>query len=902
MLSRRLLPSLVLILGLAGANVAVAEGPPPFGQLPETLRPLHYRLAFEVDPDQERFSGKAEIDLMIDEPTSSFWMHGRGLEVELAELRLPDGLRLPASYEEIEDSGVVRLSLPERLVVGEATLVIDYSAPFNSSLEGLYRTEEAGESYAFTHLQPIAARSVFPGFDEPRFKTPFDITLTVRAEDEAISNAPLASVDILEDGRKEISFATTEPLPTYLIALAVGPMDIVTWEPIPPTPQRSEPVPLRGAAAKGRGPELTYALENTAAMMVILEDYFDQAYPYAKLDILALPAFSPSGMENAGAFFYREERLLFDEEPSIYQKRSYAYVHAHELAHSWFGNYVTPVWWNDLWLNEAFATWMAERVVHQWQPETFDDRGPQRAASRAMWTDRLPSARAVRQPIESNHDIANAFDRITYSKGGGLLAMFERYLGEALFREGVRRFIRTFPHGVANAEDFIEIMAETAEDERLVAAQRSFLEQSGIPLVHLDWQCSADGTQVSIGQSRYQAAGLEPAPAQLWDLPLCLAYKADGERQRHCLILEEKEINLPLEGQSCPAWMLPSDGGTGYYLWAMPERHWQALLEAFETLSAGEQKALMTSVSAAYRAGDLGLETLLAFAAKAAGSPAWDVAAAPMQALRDVKNFVLPLQRQEEIKALYREIYRPALARFQLSDRLFAEGASTSDEALLLGDLLWFLALDASDPDLRAGFKALGEAYLGFEGDGELHPEVLHGDFRRLAMIVAAEELGPDYVEALITKMDQTRDQVLRGNIQAVLAHLTDPAAVARVQSLILDPERAQREASRLLYRQARRVANRDAVWSFFRENEQAILARLPTSHRGGLPWLTSAFCTADDAAAIEAFFTPRIETWRGGPRQLSQVLDVVRICAALAEAQQEDALDFLTAWGSSQN
>ncbi len=894
MSKRIFLRSVTLLLLIVATTPAAAQQAPPMGQLPDGVVPLHYRLALDIDPDRERFSGRAEIDLSVREPLDSFWMHGRGLEVERATLRLSDGSTVAADYEEIDGSGVVRLTSDAALPAGKATLVMDYSAPFNRSLEGLYRVEEAGESYAFTHLQPIAARSVFPGFDEPRFKTPYDITLTVRAEDEAISNAPLAKTEILADGKKRLRFATSEPLPSYLVALAVGPMDIVDWEAIPPTPQRSHPIPLRGAAAKGRGPELAYALENTAAMMAILEDYFDLAYPYAKLDILAVPAFSPSGMENAGAFFYREDRLLFDQEPSIYQQRSYAYVHAHELAHSWFGNYVTPAWWNDLWLNEAFATWMAERVVHQWRPETFDNRGPQRNASRAMWTDRLPSARAVRQAIESNHDISNAFDRITYSKGGGLLAMFERYLGEALFREGVRKYVNDFPHGTATAEDFIEALAETLDDERLVAAQRSFLEQSGIPLLHLDWQCGSARAEVTIRQSRYLAAGLEPQAAQSWQLPLCLAVEEDGERKRRCLILDQEVAVLPLEGQDCPAWILPSDGGAGYYLWDMPRERWQGLLAAFDSLGAGEQYALMTSVSAAYRAGDLDLESVLAFARKAARSPAWDVAAAPMQVMRDIKNFVLPFARQEEIKALYREIYRPALARFDLSDRLFAEGASTSEEALLLGDLLWFLTLDASDPVLRDVFRSLGEAYLGFGGDGAIHPEVVHGDFRRLAMIVAAEEVGMPYIEALVDHLGMTRDQVLRGNFLAVLAFLTEPAAVSRVQELILEPERSQREASRLLYRQARRVANRDAVWSFFQDQEEAILAKLPTSHRGGLPWLTSAFCTAADVKAIEAFFASRIDDWRGGPRQLQQSLDVVRICTALADAQQEDALRFL--------
>lgn len=884
----------LLLLLLAGASQA--DESPPQGQLPETLTPLHYRLDLEIDPDLERFFGEAEIDVRLQEPLSALWLHGRGLDVEAASIRLPDGRSIEADYAEIDASGVARLTAEARLPAGETTLVLSYSAPFNSSLEGLYRVEEAGETYAFTHLQPIAARSVFPGFDEPRFKTPYDITLTVRGEDEAISNAPLVESEGLPDGRKRLRFATSEPLPSYLVALAVGPMDIVTWEPIPPTPERSRPLPLRGAAAKGRGAELHYALENTAAMLSLLEDYFGLAYPYAKLDIVAVPAFSPGGMENVGAIFYSEDRILFDATPSIYQKRSYAYIHAHELAHSWFGNYVTPAWWNDLWLNEAFATWMADRIVSQWRPEDFDDRGPLRNARRAMWTDRLHNARAVRQPIQSNHDISNAFDRITYSKGGGLLAMFERYLGEAIFQEGVRRFIKRFPHGTATAEDFMAALAEAADDSMLVIAQRSLLEQSGIPQVELDWRCAEGTTKLDLQQSRYLPAGLDPLPAQVWKLPLCLAIQTDQGRERHCMILKQARTEVTLNGPQCPAWILPNEAGAGYFLWSLPQMGWSALLEAFGSLGAAEQLSVMTSASAAYRNSDLDLDLFLAFAEKAARASAWDVAAAPMQVMRDVKNFILPLTRQEEILALYREIYRPALARFDLSQNLFEEGVSRSEEALLLGDLLWFLALDANDPLLRAQLKPLGEAYLGFNGDGMINPQRLHADFRRLALIVAAEENGLPFVEAIIEQISASRDQSLRNNLIAVLAHLTEPEVVERVQTLILDPERPRREASRLLYRQARRVLNRDAVWDFFRAEEPAILERIPRSHRGSLPWLTSAFCDAEAAADIAAYFEPRIEDWRGGPRQLRQSLDVVNVCVGLAEAQRDDAVAFLDA------
>ncbi len=889
------LRTVFLLTWLAGASALAAERAIPLGQLPEDARPLSYQLELTVLPDRAGFFGTARIVVSLDEATTEIWLHGQDLEVERAAVLLADGTRLPARYEEVDESGVALLTAERAVGPGEVTLEIAYGAPYNQSLVGLYQVEEDGEVYAFSDFQPLDARRVFPGFDEPRFKTPFDIALTVRDGDSAISNAPEIGSEPLGGGLKRVRFQTTEPLPTYLVAFAVGPFDVVTWEPIPPTPQRARPIPLRGIAVKGKGERFRYALEETAPMMAILEDYFGLAYPYAKLDLVAVPQFNSGGMENAGAIFYRENFLLFGDNPSIYQKRGFAGIHAHELAHSWFGNFVTPAWWNDLWLNESFATWMANKVVSLWDPEMFDRRGSLRGAAGAMWSDRLPSARAIRQPILTNHDISNAFDRITYSKGGGVLSMFERYMGEEAFRDGVRRYIAAHPHGVATAEDFMAALSEAAEDHGLVAAKRSFLDQPGIPYLDVAWACRADsGAEIRLRQSRYVPPGLEAEGEKSWRLPLCLAYGTEGERERHCLLLDRPDVSLTLETESCPAWLLPNEAGAGYLLWSLSEAGWEALTANLDHLSAAEMLSLIHSASAAYKSGRMDLARYLELAAHAAASDDWDVVAAPMQTLREVKLFVVPRALRPKLKRLYHEIYRPALAHFEMSEESLARGPRSSEEALLFGDLVWFLAIDADDPLPRALLSRLGQAYLGYGGDGDLHPEVLNANLVRAALIVAAQEVGLPFVEALIDRLKRTRDSVLRANIVAALAYQADPALVARIQDFILDPALPKREASRILYRQARRVDNRDAVWDWFRSNREAVLAKLPETHRGGLPWLAQGFCSAEAKAEVARYFEPLVEDWRGGPRSLAQVLDVVALCAALAELQGADAAAYL--------
>ncbi len=394
---------------------AAAQETPPARLSPEVV-PTHYWLDLAVSPAAERFSGEARIAVSLPEATALIWMHGRGLAVAEAFVLAADGARVEASFAEFEESGFAAFRTARAVGPGAVTLVLRYDAPFDQSLEGLYQVRFGGEAYAYTQFEATSARLAFPAFDEPGFKTPFDIALTVGGADIAVSNGPQQEVQALADGRRRVVFATTAPLPTYLVALAVGPFDVVEWPAIPPNAVRSRPLPLRGIAPKGEGALFAYALEHTAPLLAVLEDYFGSPYPFAKLDLVAVASFGPSGMENAGAIFYRRDRVLLGATPSLFERRGYVFLHAHELAHSWFGNLVTPRWWDDLWLNEAFATWMAERAAHLWQPAVFDDRGAIRTARDAMWDDRLAGARMIRQPILSQQDISSAFDGITCSR------------------------------------------------------------------------------------------------------------------------------------------------------------------------------------------------------------------------------------------------------------------------------------------------------------------------------------------------------------------------------------------------------------------------------------------------------------------------------------------------------
>ena len=278
----------------------------PTGPLPNGVTPTHYALSLRVNPSEDRFGGSVDIRVTLDQPTTRIWMHGTSLHVSHATISpgieaVAADTAIEARWEPSDHEGVDALRFDTPVGPGSATIHLEYDAPFDRQLKGLYRVDVGDDHYAFTQFEATSARYAFPGFDEPRFKTPFDVSLDVMANDHAVSNGSIASTTPLDGGMQHITFTTTPALPTYLLALAVGPLDIVEAPPIPANAVRTRPLPLRGVAARGRGPELAYALSHTPAIVASLESYFGIEYPYEKLDIIAVPDFASGAMENAGA-------------------------------------------------------------------------------------------------------------------------------------------------------------------------------------------------------------------------------------------------------------------------------------------------------------------------------------------------------------------------------------------------------------------------------------------------------------------------------------------------------------------------------------------------------------------------------------------------------------------------
>jgi alanyl aminopeptidase len=673
-----------LIISACSESPAPAESSArvPVGQLGDAVVPTHYNIELRIDPSQDTFSGQVAIDIQLNQQRDSIWLHGKNLDVSDVYLTNSESNRIDASYEEREQSGVSLVTLEQTVDAGPAKLHFIYEAPFNTATNALFKATRGDDSYAATQFEPIGARQVFPGFDEPAFKVPFDLAFVIRADDVVVTTTPETSRHDLGDGFVKHMFETTRPLPTYLLAIAVGPYDLVDYGTIAPNAVRDRELPLRAIAAKGQGGRLQYALKHTDGILSVLEEYFGTPYPYRKLDLIAMPESFGGAMENVGAITYDEYLLLMDENSPLNQRRTFARVHAHELGHMWFGNLVTPHWWNDIWLNESFASWIMDKAAHAYWPEGEFDRSTLQDALLAMSEDSLASARQIREPVDHNDKIIGAFDSITYDKGAGVLTMLERYVGEDRFRDGIRLHMERNVDGTATAEDFIESV--------------------------LDCQDGQD-PQITVRQARYAPLGSAIEPdAGKWQVPMCINYLVDGVEKSSCSLVGERTQSIRLDAESCPTSVHPNAGGSGYYRFSLDDAGWRNLVAAIPETRASEALALGDSLDAAFRAGTVSADIYASGMAALVNHEAWDVADAATDRLEAIAEIV----EESHLGPLQKAFSRIVRPRFEA-----LENRSDSGSRILHRRMQRFLIVVAKDPHMREPLARMAAARMGLDGD-----------------------------------------------------------------------------------------------------------------------------------------------------------------------------------------
>jgi alanyl aminopeptidase len=891
---RRFVRPLVLTALAACCGAALAAGTdaaPPLGHLPTWAQPESYKLSFKVDPKQENYSGSTTIRIKLAQPSDFIWLHGKDLKVSKVTVTDAAGKKHEGKYTvAAEKEGVAKVDLGAKLD-GEITLAIDFTAPLNKQLQGLYKVSHEGIPYAMTQMEPVSARYAFPGFDEPSFKVPFDISLTIPADDQGVANTAQVKEEKAGAGWKTLTFSTTKPLPTYLVAFAVGPWDVVKGPDITPTQYRSTATPLRGIAAKGEGHRMQHVLGETNSIIHTLEDYYGFGYPYDKLDLLAAPDFSAGAMENAGLVTFRDWLLLIDPDSAAQYVRGSFNVNAHELAHQWTGDTVTMAWWDDLWLNEAFATWMQQKVTTKVHPEYRADLDRVRGAQGAMTNDSLVSARKIRQPITGNGDIETAFDGITYQKGAAVLGMFEGYVTDPVFQKGMRAYIQKHKFANATADDLIDAIAEAAgQGDAFKKAFRSFLDQSGVPYVATEVKTEGGKTVLHLAQSRYLPLGSTGDANRVWGVPMCVRYGTDGGGNKvKCELFDKATGTMVLDGAAKNSWVLPNADGRGYYRFAQSKADLAALSKVVGSLSDAEQLAYADAVRAGFQHGDLDAGDVLAAFKPLTASKTREVFTAPMGTFGWIlANEAQTDAQREHLRKWATDAYLPKLKELGYRKKAGEADNDTLTRTVLAG----FLAdKDIGVPEVRAELLKQGDAALKTK-DGHLDLDAADSNLLGFALGVAVQEHGAPAVDALIAEIPKTSDPAKRNAMLSALAEIKDPALANKARDFALGKDVKVGEMAMVLRGGRDSEASRAQMWQWFLANYDKIVQRTGSFAGGRLPALAGGDgCSKAEADRLNAFFKPRLGQISGAERGLAQTSEEILLCSAQKAKQDPKAI-----------
>ncbi|MBS2032060.1 MAG: M1 family metallopeptidase [Deltaproteobacteria bacterium] len=863
-----------------------ATEPTPGVRLGRDVVPTAYRLDYDAHPAKDRFTGHVEIDVKVAVPHQTLWLHQRDLDLTHAEVR-QNGKVIAARALPPAADGLFALVLAEPLAAGQATVAFTFSGPFGRANEGFYKVEVEKIPYLFTQFEATSARRAFPCFDQPDFKAPMALTVTTDANVVTAANMPIASEKAV-DGGKQVTFQTTPPLPTYLYAWTIGQFDVVDAPAIPASGPRTTPLPLRGLAIQGHGKLLGIALSEMAKYVPNEEAYFGIAFPWPKLDLVAVPDFEAGAMENVGLITFRSSVLEVDPaRATLPRLKGLGVDEAHELAHQWFGDLVTTSFWDDIWLNESFASWMEDHTMAEVHPEMRIPLLQAESADGAMGADSLATARKIRQPITSLADIHDAFDGITYAKGEAVIAMFERFMGPEVFRKAIHDYLVAHANGNATSDDLLQVLSATAGKD-VATPFRTFLDQPGVPLLNAELKCEKGKAALQLSQTRYLPLGSQGERNLRWQVPVCARYQPPkGEPAVACTLLTQPTGALELPG-GCPKWVQPDADMDGYYRWTLPSK--QLADVAHAKLSNLDRYAVMAAIRAGSNAGlippSAALPALEAFAG--------DANRELSSAYGDEAEFVLQDLADDSwrpaVRKRVQKVYAPLFAKLGLKF-----GPKDDDATVeLRGHVANVMARTAEDPKVREALAKLGRAYLGLGGDGKLHPEAVPPELAGMS-VYEALNADPKLVPPTLERFYATTDETSRGALFGGILGTHDPVAAQAVLKIALDPRTRANEVLDPLFFQASDYRTQPAAWAYVTQNFDAIFARLGDEFRGYIPFTSGNPCTAAGAKAIEDFYAPKIAADPGLKRGAAQLIESVRLCAARADAQREDAKKYFT-------
>src|SRR4051812_659065 len=860
------------VLALLAATFLTAL-PASAQRLPTTVVPSHYDLAFVVDLARERFEGTETIQVDVKESTAKVVLNA--LDIDFHEVTIGSGAAAQTATVTLDEpSQTATLTVAKPLPKGATEIHAKFTGILNTKLRGFYISKTKLRKYAVTQFESTDARRAFPCFDEPSFKATFGVTLTIDRGDTAISNGKVLS-DVAGPAvtQHTMKFANSAKMSSYLVAMTVGDFKCVEGA--------ADNIPIRICATPDKRDLTRIALESAQQVLRFYDSYYAIKYPFGKLDVVAVPDFAAGAMENTGAIFYRETDLLADSKSaSVGTRKTIASILAHEMAHQWFGDLVTMQWWDDIWLNEGFATWMANKPLAAAHADWNVDVDEAEENRTALTLDSLNTTRPIHNDVTTPAQIDEAFDAIAYQKGAAVLRMLESYVGAETFKKGINAYLQAHAYGNATSEDFSKSIAASSGKpvERILP---TFVNQPGVPLLDVSLACEGNQTTVTLKQQRFVIDGGSGESGR-WQIPICV--KAPGQATAACDVMTEASHTMKLPG-ACAPWIFANAGAHGYYRTAYPSDMLRTIAPKVATdLSAPERLVLLDDEWALVRAGRHTAADYLTLAAGYGREHMSGVLAEVVRRLAVIDEELTTDESRPRFETFVHSLLRPLFDEVGFTGAVADPDERRSVRAVLIGALGTF----AGDREVAASARAALDRSLA--GGPALEPTVVG------AIVRAAATHGDEKLfDALGTAAENAASPEDQYRYLYALADFQQPPLIQRGLERALTPQLRSQDTAIYLSQFLFNPAARPRAWAFIKEHWAALEPKVMISLGDvNLTRALGAFCDAPSRDDVKAFFTAH--PLPGAARTLTQTTEQINNCMALREKQTPAVAAWLAA------
>jgi aminopeptidase N len=847
-------------------------------RLPENARPENYKLSFTPDLDKATFEGEERIALRLLKPSSEITLNA--VDIDFHDVTITSGgTTQKAKVTPEKEKEMVVLSVEKPLAMGPATVHITYSGILNNEMRGLYLgKDDHGRKYAASQFEATDARRAFPSFDEPDYKATFDITAVAEKGLVAISNQKIVSDTPGPGDKHTVRFATTAKMSSYLAALVVGNFEYIEGE--------ADGIPIRVYSTPGKKEMGTFALEVAGNVLKYYDHYFGIKYPYGKLDLIGLPDFSAGAMENTGCITFREVILLIDEKQgSVGLKKEIAGVIAHEMAHQWFGDLVTMKWWDDIWLNEGFATWMSSKPIESWKPEWNFNLDDVSETAGTLNVDSLANTRPIHQAADTPAQIQELFDGIAYGKAAAVLRMLESYLGEETFRAGVNAYLQQHQYSNATADDFWGAQAKTSKKpvDRIMP---TWVKQAGVPILSVKAQCSGNSTNVTLTQQRYyfDRSKFQAPNDQLWEIPLCLRGSASSKDAK-CELMTKKEETVTLPG--CSTWVLTNAGAAGYYRTAFSPDAVRALATDAETkLTPAERITVENDIWASVRVGRQPVGDYLAFAQGLQPDRNRAVVEDLLGGLHSIGQYLVSDGDRDEYRNWLRQYLAPAM-----KDLGYEPKPAESDEQRTLRSRLFdALGYDARDPETLEEARKIADKALA-------DPASVDSEMAGGAFALAALNGDSAFYDRVMEATKNPKSPELYYTYLFTLPRFSDPKLLQRTLDFAISPDVRSQDALQVITSVMRNPAGRDLAWDFIRSHWDAVAKAGGPFASAAVVGATSVFCDTGMRDQVTEFFS--VHKVAAAERTYKQSIERINNCVDFKSQQQPQLASWLGQHGT---